>query len=78
MRASNLIRQAANIIYGGSSPYRAELLAQLEHLAFASEMHESCCENTIEKTTTRIESKLTSTPPGGQFIIDACSLDGGG
>ena len=42
MRASELIGQAVTIIARGSSPYRNELLTQLQHMIYASRMHELC------------------------------------
>ena len=44
MKASDHIAQAMEIIEHDSSPYRAELMIQLQHLRWAARMHERCVE----------------------------------
>lgn len=61
MLASHLIGQAVSIIAMNSSPYREELLTQLQHLVFASMMHERCVES---KTIPPRETALGHKPKG--------------
>ena len=69
MHASDLIQQAANIIAGGSSPYRDELLTQLQHLVFASVMHERCVvSETIPPKTTALGHKPSRTTVAGHSV----------
>ena len=61
MLASHLIGQAVTIIARGSSPYRDELLTQLQHMIYATCMHEKCV---VSKTIPPRETALGHKPKG--------------
>ena len=69
MLASHLIGQAVSIIAMNSSPYREELLTQLQHLVFASMMHERCVESqSIPPKTTALGHKPKGVTVAGHSV----------
>lgn len=60
MKASELIRHAVELIGHNSSPYQTELVAQLQHLHYATLMHE----RVVYSKQIPIETALGHKPKG--------------
>ena len=76
MQASELIGQAVTIIARGSSPYRDELLTQLQHLVYASVMHERCLQSkSIPPKTTALGHRPSQKTVSGHSVATDQALE---
>ena len=77
MKASELIRRAAELIEYRSSPYQTELVTQLQHLHYAAIMHERVVSARHNVITVPRENVRLATDSNFTYGA-ACSIEGGG